>query len=352
MKVLIFCLPGIGDALMATPMIRVLKNAHPRAHISVVTMFPAVSYLFKNNSAVNDVYYLPIYKTNKFIGVQSVLALRRKRFDVSILAFPAYRREYHIVQILAGAKKRLSHRFRKGFFSELHFLNTDLIPVSEDEHNVINNLNILKLLNVDWKEKYTKSSFRYELTLDKEDIKFGEEYVARTGWDKRSIVGIHPGSINSLAGVLKRWPIEHFAKTAKHLIKMKKKILIFFGPFETQLGKKLFRLINDSTNCQLIENTSFNQSLGILKKLNFLISNDNGFAHLANALSVRSIILFGPTKIEWCSPYDKTITIPIRKASFTPWFRNDMKVTNPPKGAKSGMEAITVDDVIKKVGEI
>lgn len=352
MKILIFCLPGIGDALMATPMIRLLKEQIPKATIEMATMFDTVAYIFKNNKAVKITYYLSIYRKNKLKGFKSIFDLRKENYDISILGFPSYRREYHIVQWFAGAKKRFAHRFQKGYFSELHFLDTDLMPVDDNEHNVINNLNILKLLGIDWQKRHRREDFRYDFVLDQKDTAFGSAYLAKLGWEYGSVVGIHPGSINSPSGILKRWSIDHFAKVARYLIKKKKKILIFFGPFEVELGKKLFDLINDRENCRLIENTKFNESLGILEKLSFLISNDNGFSHIANALGVRSIILFGPTNIRWCSPYNKSITMTIRKANFTPWFSNDMKVTNPPKGAISGMEAITVKDVIEKINEI
>lgn len=349
MRILIFCLPGIGDALMATPMIRLLKNEMPGTAIDVATMFGTVSYLFKNNSAIDKIYHLPIYRTNRFIGIKNIFSLQKKHYDISILAFPTYRREYHIVQRLAGAKRRLAHRFKKGFFSEFHFLNTDLIPVDENEHNVINNLNLLKLLGVDWENKHKKDDFCYELFLDKENTSFGEQYLKKIGRDEKDIVGIHPGSINSPAGIFKRWPIDRFARVGKDLIKKKKMILIFFGPFEEELGRKLFHLIDDKKNCFLIENTTFSESLGILSKLNLLISNDNGFAHLANALEVKTITLFGPTNMDFCAPYNNKLTINLRKANFVPWFKNDMKVTSLPKYAESGMEKIQVKDVIRSV---
>lgn len=349
MRILVLCLPGIGDALMATPMINVLKTEMPEATIDVACMFNEVSLLFKNNKNIVNSYNLDIYKRNRIIGIKNILPLRKNKYDISILPLPAYRREYHVVQWLVGAKRRFAHRLKKGYWSELHFLNTDLISVDETVHNVINNVNILKPLGIQWEKKYKKDDFRYDLVLDKKDVAFGNNYLTRLGWKKKDIVGIHPGSINSPAGILKRWPIDRFAEIAAYLIRRKKKILIFFGPFEVELGKKLFSLINDSQNCRLIESTTFGQSLGILEKLSLLISNDNGFAHLANALKVRSVILFGPTNTKWCSPYNKALVVTIQKATFAPWFRNDIKVTNPPRGAKSGMEEITVEDVIEKI---
>ena len=349
LKILIFCLPGIGDALMATPMVKLLKEKNPQAKIDIACMFNGVEYVFKNSPYVNRIYRLSLYKENKAVGLRQLLSLRKENYDISVLAFPAYRREYHLIQGLVGAKKRTAHRFNKGYWSEFNFLNTDLISVDENEHNLINNLNLLKAVNINWQEEIKKEDLKYDLILDQKDTDFGKNYIQNLNWDSKSITAVHPGSIRSRAGILKRWSIERYAQLVKHLIKEKKqKVLIFVGPDEIDLGTKLCCLINDKRNSQLI-NMKFNQAVGVLSQVNLLIGNDNGFAHLANALNIKTIILFGPTNIEWCSPYRKKTSINIRKAIFEPWFRNDMKVTHPPKDAKSGMEEIKVRDVIVEV---
>ncbi len=346
MKILILCLPGIGDALMATPIVNILRQAYPLARIDVATMFDSVSYIFKHNPHIQHVYHLPLYKQEKLIGIKSILSLRKEKYDVSILSFPTFRREYHIVQWLIGAKKRIGHVFPKGHWSECNFLDTDHIPVDEGEHNVINNLNLLEGVGIDWKNKIGKEKLHYEFILDQKDSTFGKEYVKNLHLEKSDIVAMHPGSIDSKAGVLKRWSIDRFAKIAKYLIQKKKKILIFIGPFEKELGEELYRLIDNKENCFLIKDMNFAHAVGILSNVKLLIANDNGFAHIANALKIPSIVLFGPTNSIWCGPYDSDFVTIVRKAMFSPWFRNDMKVTNPPSNAQSGMEKISVDDVI------
>jgi len=107
MKILIVCLPGIGDALMATTMIRLLKQKNPDAQIDVACMFGAVEYIFKNNPDINSIYRLPLYKENKLKGLRQIFNLRKNKYDISIVAFPAFRREYHLVHRLIGAKKRI-----------------------------------------------------------------------------------------------------------------------------------------------------------------------------------------------------------------------------------------------------
>lgn len=346
MKILVLCLPGIGDALMATPMIRVLKKEFPEAQIEVACMFEGVKYVFKNNPHVDAVSLLSLYKENRVIGVLRVLFLRRYNYDLSILAFPAFRREYHVVQWLIGAKRRIAHRFKKGYWSEFNFLDTALIPVDEEEHHVINNLNLLKPLGIDWHRHYNVDDLTYDLFLSKEDIEFGKKYIRDLGWTKEKIIGIHPGSINSKLGVLKRWGVDNFSELTKKLIKKGNKVLIFIGPDEIEVGLKLYSLISNKIDCKLLNNLKFNQSVGVLNQISQLVTNDNGFAHIANALGIKEVVLFGPTNMKWCSPYDKSICTIVRKADFEPWFRNDIKVTDPPNDAKSGMELITVEDVL------
>jgi heptosyltransferase-2 len=346
MTVLILCLPGIGDALMATPMIKLLKRKNPDAQIDVACMFGAVEYVFKNNSNVNDIYQLSLYKENKLKGLKQVLNLRKNKYDISILAFPAFRREYHLVHWLIGAKKRIAHRFQKGFLSELHFLNTDLVRVDENEHNVINNLNLLKTLGIDWQKEINKENIKYDLILDEEDAAFGANYIKTLGWEKENIVGIHPGSINSRAGIYKRWPVERFIHLSKELIKKNKKIIVFCGPEELETGKKIFGDIGYLGSCILISDFNFKQSLGILNSVSLLIANDNGFAHIANALDIPTIVLFGPTNPLWCAPYDKKIVKIIRKTNAIPWFRPDMKVDHPPKNINFDMGNIRLEDVL------
>src|SRR5258706_6076312 len=136
MRIAVLCLPGIGDSLMATPMIRVLRKKFPKAKIDLICMFSGVSYCFKNNKNINTIHKLSLYNAPLINGILEILNLRRNAYEISILTFPAYRREYHIVQFLLGAKKRISHRFTKGLWNEWNFLDTTRVPVNEAVHNV------------------------------------------------------------------------------------------------------------------------------------------------------------------------------------------------------------------------
>ena len=351
-KILFFCLPGIGDALMTTPTIKLLKDKFKNSEIDIACMFDGVKYVFKNNPNISNIYRLSLYKENKLIGLKQILDLRRKHYDITILSIPAYRREYHLLQWLTAGKKRIAHKFCQGYWSECNFLNTNLVIFNEDEHNVINNLRLLTALDIAWEKSIKKDEIKYDFTVDEQDKIFGFKHIKNLRWYSEDVVGIHPGSTASPAALLRRWPLNRYSKVARYLIRnKKKKVIIFVGPDEKDLGKQLYDLINDKTNCVLIDNLKFNQAIGILNHVKLLICNDNGFGHLANALGIKMITLWASTNEKWSLPYNKKLVILIRPERFEPWYRYDLK-RSIPEGAKSGMENITINTVIKAINHI
>ena len=83
-KILFFCLPGIGDALMTTPTIKLLKDKFKNSEIDIACMFDGVKYVFKNNPNISNIYRLSLYKENKLIGLKQILDLRRKHYDITM----------------------------------------------------------------------------------------------------------------------------------------------------------------------------------------------------------------------------------------------------------------------------
>jgi heptosyltransferase-2 len=346
MKIAVLCLPGIGDALMATPMISLLRKNYPSARIDIICMFDGVSYIFETNKDISHTFKLSLYKENKIKGLIQIYKLRKQKYDISIMAFPAFRREYNLVHYIVGAKKRIAHSFTHGYFSEFTFLNNTTIPFDGKEHNVINNLNLLNSLQIKWNDTIKRNTISYLLHLQHKDVLFGTHYIASKGLANKKLLAIHPGSINSKAGLLKRWPIKNYINLINTLADRNCHILLFGGPFEKEIITEITKSVKKSSYLTVVDNVTFGQSLGILQKARLLISNDNGFAHLANALQINELTLFGPTNPIWCSPYNKNYAHVIREASFTPWFRPDMKVTTLPRFAPSGMELITVASVL------
>lgn len=114
------------------------------------------------------------------------------------------------------------------------------------------------------------------------------------------LIGLNPGSRASE----KMWPQERFAEAGAALYRMlgRGTVLVLGGPEETHLGGAIARLIGPAAR-----NTAGCESLGemaaLISRLAVLITNDSGPAHLAYALAVPSVTLFGETgPHEWGPP--------------------------------------------------
>ncbi len=353
MKILIFCLPGIGDTLMFTPALELLRKKFPQTQIDCLTMFEGSKEVLLNNKSLDNVFYFPLIDKPKIEGIRYLLNLRKRKYDISIMAFPAYRKEYNFVSFLVGAKKRIAHKFKKGYFKELTFLNNCLVGVDEEKHNIINNLNLLKALNIKWEKEIDLNNIKYHLKLSEQDLDYIDKFLKEQEIDKRSLlIGIHPGSINSRIGFLRRWMPERYAEVADEFVnKYQAKIFVFAGPTDIKDAEEIKYLMKNKPI--IIKGLNLGKVMAFIKNLDLLIANDSGLGHIAAALDITLVTLWGPTNPKWSLPWNKEKVYLIRKAKFLPWYNYYLK-TKVPKGKEklSGMEEIQVEDVLKTVENI
>lgn len=101
----------------------------------------------------------------------------------------------------------------------------------------------------------------------------------------------------------KRWPESSFFNLAKNLLEDKKfedyKIKVLAGPDD--LFCKIFDELSDLSPSRfenLQGKTNLKQTMEVISKAKFLVGNDTGLCHIAEALGIPVIMLMGPT-----SPY-------------------------------------------------
>lgn len=338
MRILIFALCGLGDSLMFTPALHLLRQKYPDARIEALTMLPGAAAILKDNPNLDEVLFFPLME-KRVEGVSYLLSLRSRRYDVSILIYPSYRREYNIASALVGAKKRVAHRYASGQTSELSFLNNSFVPADKTLHNVENDLNLLQALDITRIPK--KEDVAYVLRLPNSAKSEADAFLKQKGLTPSSLlVALHPGSTDSPAARLRRWPAERYGQVAKSLIDKKgARVLVFAGRGEMEEAKKIIEMAG--SRAILVSGLSLSGSCSLLSRCRLLISNDNGFGHIASALSVPLITLWGSTNPDWSLPIGKKVRL-IRKATFTPWYSYELKrrALGP-----SGMDEISVSDV-------
>ncbi len=96
-RVLIFCLSGLGDVIMASPSIAALAAEPERFRLTLLTMFGSVAEYLREQAFTDDVRFVDFLGSAKAKVLRDVWRLRQERFDVSVLAYPHNRVEYNAV---------------------------------------------------------------------------------------------------------------------------------------------------------------------------------------------------------------------------------------------------------------
>lgn len=299
MKILILALSGIGDALMFTPVLKLLRQSNPTAQIDALVMYKGTKEIYDSNSNFNQVIHFDFLKEGIINSLKFVLGLRNK-YDASINVYPSNRKEYNIISFLIGAKQRVGVEYLRMNAQNFGWLNNVTILENDKTHNVQTNIKLIeKLLNKKFDEE---PSMQISILPDDESfakIFLKEKYIS----EKDFVVGFHPGCATLKNHIKRRWEPEKFAELGRKLIKEKNaKVFLFGGPEEEELKLSIHKMI-DSENSFVIETEKFLQSIAIMKRCNVFVTNDSALMHVASALGLKVVAIIGPTNPNYIHPW-------------------------------------------------
>ena len=122
----------------------------------------------------------------------------------------------------------------------------------------------------------------------------GGEWLAAHGLGG-DVVAIHPGS----GSPKKNWPPENFVKLAERLNESGQKYFMIFGEADAATAGLIRRRmpgVVELSGSTLVEVAS------VLSACRAFIGNDSGVAHIAAALGLRTIVMFGPSDADRWGP--------------------------------------------------
>lgn len=316
MKILILALSGIGDALMFTPALQLLRAKFPEAEIDAMVMYKGVKEIYERTNLFSAIHHFDFLNASKFSSLKFVLKFRGK-YDVSINVYPSNRKEYNLINFLVGAKKRGAVQYLRSDFSNLGFLNTHRILENDSLHNVEENILLCEKV---FSTKFSATpSLSFPLT--KEDELFREKYLIELGIDSSDfVVGFHPGCSTLKNHLNRRWEPEKFSQLAELIVRNKNaKIFIFGGPEERELQNTVAKNI-DSENVFVIKTQSLSQTASVMQRCNIFVTNDSSLMHVASALRLKVLAVIGPTNTSYISPWQTAHRIASLNLDCSPCF--------------------------------
>jgi lipopolysaccharide heptosyltransferase II len=299
MKILLIALSGIGDALIFTPALKLMRNELPDAQIDVLTMINGVKDLYSRNPNINKVIYFNFLKEG-FIRSLSYLLGLRGNYDVTINVYPSNRKEYNIINFLLGAPKRVAVNYLRNDFQNLGWLNNETFKEDDSLHNAQTNIRLVeKLLD----KKYDEEP-PFELFLNNDDDIKGVKFLNENNISRSDlIIGFHPGTAILKNQIKRRWEPDKFAELGKRLIeKHDAKVLIFGGPDEKALKENIRSMIN-SDSAYSVLNLSLPESAAVMKRCKIFVTNDSSLMHIASALKLNIVAIIGPTNTNYIHPW-------------------------------------------------
>jgi heptosyltransferase-2 len=112
------------------------------------------------------------------------------------------------------------------------------------------------------------------------------------------VVAICPGAEY---GPAKRWPVENFVAVARHFIaKRRAKIILLGAAVDVPVAEEFVKLLPEVEN--LVGKTSLDEFMDALVSVRLVVGNDSGAMHVASALGVPTLAVFGSTEPQLTGP--------------------------------------------------
>ena len=286
-KILVRATNWIGDGVMSLSALAALRARFPAAEIVLVAK-PWVSELYWHLPAVSrQIVYNPAGEHEGPQGFWKLIrALRAERFDAAIL----FQNAFHAAWMAwcAGIPVRVGYA-RDGRSSLL----TDAVEVPSPAaygHQAYYYLHLLFRAGLIAKPQPVAE---IRLVLADSEKNWAAKHLQKLGLQgPRFLVGLNPGAF---FGPAKRWLLHRYALLADRLVgALHADVLIFGSPAERPLAEEIARAMKH-TPVILAGGTSLRQLMALLAQCHLVVSNDSGPMHLAAALGLPVLAIFGST---------------------------------------------------------
>ncbi|HTD85861.1 MAG TPA: glycosyltransferase family 9 protein [Candidatus Binatia bacterium] len=341
-KILVVAMAGIGDTLLATPLIHELRQQLPRAQIDVAVMWPDARDFLQTNPHISNLHYQHLITAGPWANMRFLRGLGRVSYEAIINTYPQSRIAYRIVERVINAPIRISHAYDNVSPLDRLLVNRT-IPQDYNIHVVENNMNLLRLIGL----KSVLHEHDIEIFFTEEESKWAEAQV-RPG---EKIMGIHVGSGKTKNLRFKRWPIENYVALIPRLIQHdpRLRVQLFGGPAEKEDHERIMAQAK-SERVELAPSKSLRQAAALIRKCDMFLSVDSALMHLAAAGKVpQQFVIESPAFNKTGEPYRQKYTLirnPVVNGRNLDYYRYDGKgIKGTDEELLRCMRSITVDMV-------
>lgn len=315
-KLLVVAPSWVGDMMMAQSLYKVLaKDGYQVDVAAPATTLPLLRYM----PEVSQVWQLPFVSGRLDIKQRWAYArrLHQQNYDQAIVLPNSWKSA--LLPFFAGIEKRSGWlgECRYGLLNDHRRLDKEKLPLmvqrfvalaNNESGNdgllapscTVSDLNQAKLLP--------------QLQLIDGDVK---SVIDKFNLNPlQSIVSLCPGAA---FGPSKRWPADYFAVVAAAMVKQGFQIVLFGSASDHSIAEQI-QQASDTVCVNLVGKTSLAEAVAALSLSRVVLSNDSGLMHIACALQLPVVALFGSSSPKFTPPLSETVDIHYLNLACSPCF--------------------------------
>jgi heptosyltransferase-2 len=329
-KILIRGPNWVGDAVLAIPAIKAVRQHFPHAEITLLVR-PWVSGLFTSAPFVDKVW--SEQKPSSLTDWTRIMrAIRGRGFDLALLLPNSF--ESALMMFLGGVPRRI------GYATDARrWMLTDSITPSEiARHQVQYYFDLVKVLAANPERQ------SIEIGATSEERAGARRLLKAEGIpDGAPFLVLNPGAAY---GSAKRWYEDRFADVADNLARgLGLHVALIGSATEGNVAEQI-RDRMKTTAAVLSGKTSLETLVGVLAESSLMITNDSGPMHIAAALGVPTVAVFGSTDERVTGPCGPKARIVKHAVECSPCLLRECPIDH------RCMNGVTVDDVCRVAREL
>lgn len=293
MNVAIVKLSSVGDVVHALPVAAALRTRFPHGRITWVVERREAA-LVQGNPDLDDVVRIDTRswrRLRELTAIPDVLGrLRRARFDVAVDLQGNVKSG--LLTVATGARVRIGFAaFRCREPANALFTNRRVAPPASARHVVDQLLSLLAPFG----GTTGPPTFRLSSAPNAEEV--AEAFFVGLGLKEADgVVVVNPGA----GRADKRWPLTRFIELARRLrLEVGATVVVAWGPSELAQA----RALAEEAGVLLAPPTSLDELLALLRRVKVVVGADTGPLHMAAALGLPCVGLYGPTDPTRNGPY-------------------------------------------------
>lgn len=331
-KILIVGPSWVGDMVMAQSLFIALKKNNPEVTIDVLAM-DWTRPLLQRMPEVNEAISMPVshgifgWKMRKQLGI----SLRDKHYDQAIVLPNSWKSA--LIPWFAKIPLRTGWlgEYRYGLLNDARKLDKQALPMMVER---------FVALAHPASQSRTKPAYEAPLMIA-EPANEAINPKRQSSEQKRLI--LCPGAE---FGPAKQWPTSHYAALADFFLTAGWQVLILGSKADVSTAEEIVNLCQNSSDnlISLAGQTQLEEAIDLLGTADQVVSNDSGLMHIAAALQVPLVAVYGPTSPAFTPPLASNAHIIQIDMDCSPCFKRTC-----PLGHHNCMKQLSVESVINQI---